>query len=359
MEWQHTRRTTRLCRGPKLAAVSRGFGRGLRGLRWMGTRTLQSLGQFHHPLRQRQVGRRRRSHCDGMGGWNMRMLRIWWTARGRWKGLAVVGESWIAGDSLDAERWLVEWEGELCGPGISCDGRCAALSQLSAGVSDVDVGPRLGDLATWRLDAGSEILKCGMSRVAFKDGNRPRCWIGDWREIHSATVLCPASYPFAASFEASRQAGIVIHLVSLFHSSPSAPTLVVITRTTPETEACSLHVSLERQSLQLRAQTCEHDFNNPSRRYRISFSFFLLFILCRAMPLFFLAAGSPQAPHISPVNHSRLLLNPTSSQMLRQTRFFLEFIGPHSILLSSGGLGTNRPMGDVVTQQRDGRRLFR
>lgn len=78
----------------------------------------------------------------------MRMLSICWTARDRWKGLAVVGESWIAGDSLDAERWLVEWEGELCGPGISCDGRCVAHSQLSAGVSDVDVGSRLGGLAT-------------------------------------------------------------------------------------------------------------------------------------------------------------------------------------------------------------------
>lgn len=145
----------------------------------------------------------------------MRMLGIWRIARDRWKGLAAVGESWIAGDSLDAERWLVEWEGELCGPGISCDGRCVALSQLFAGVSDVDVG------LTWRLGDSMQDLKCGMSRFSFEDGNGPRCWIGDWREINLTTVLCPVSYPLAASFEASRQAGIVIHLVSLFHCSPT------------------------------------------------------------------------------------------------------------------------------------------
>ncbi|KAK0744006.1 hypothetical protein B0T18DRAFT_194469 [Schizothecium vesticola] len=156
------------------------------------------------------------------------------------------------------------------------------FSSSSAGVSDVDVGSRLGDLAPrsgiWR----GWNVECRGFLSKKKVGSR--FWIGDWREINSTTALCPASYPFAASFEASRQANIVIHPVSLFHSSPTKcdqlrPSHGLSSSSTPhpgrKPALCTCH-----WSLRLRVQTRVHDFDNPSRRYRISFFPAIYFVPC-------------------------------------------------------------------------------
>jgi len=182
-------------------------------------------------------------------------------------------------------------------------------------------------------------------------------WIGDWREINSTMALCLASYPFTVSFEASRQAGsIVIHLVSLFHSRP--PTFVVIIHTTPGTEACPLHVSLECQSSNSGSRFECNNFDNPSRRDWISY-FFHSFILCHALVV---AQLWQLAAHKHRCREDMAACSPTQPNIVAnvaQGPFFLQFIGPRSILLSSGGFGTNRPMGDVVMRQRNGRRLLR
>ncbi|KAK1836847.1 hypothetical protein QBC39DRAFT_59867 [Podospora conica] len=143
------------------------------------------------------------------------------------------------------------------------------------GVSDVVVGSRLGSSIRDLICRGWKVAVC--FRMFF-------LLVEKSRGIHLTTALCPASYLFCG-FIRALQAGrrrdppyLPVSLLPQCVTSSSPATFVVITRTTPPTEACSLHVSLECQSRPLRVET------RPHLRQPVDTTFFLfIFIVCHAL----------------------------------------------------------------------------
>lgn len=124
------------------------------------------------------------------------------------------------------------WSAKLrcCGPRTSGDGRCVPLSQLSRGISDVDVGSRLG---TSILDLS---VADGKSQFAFEEETAGFArWM--WGKINSTTLLLSnflSSLRLTRGFQADqhRDPPCFTHRPQSVTSSCPA-TFVVIIHTTP------------------------------------------------------------------------------------------------------------------------------